>query len=182
MKKNNENLNPEEDSCDSRRRNSNSIEESIDFVGRNYRRDAFPEREVWRSLGVHRLGWWRRGRNIAAIAVGVTLTAAASVMIFNHTQQNQSQPVKTEQVTAPVSVDPLREVRRIDFEDASLPSVVAEIERIYGVKISGGEDASIRVSLSYEGNVTELLETINSLFGTQLAIETGVSDSQPDKR
>lgn len=160
------------------------VEDSIDFVGRHYRKEAFPEREVWRRLRVRPLAWWRRGRNIAAITVGVTLTAAASVMIYNHTQENQSQPVPTEQTAAPASVSAtsLLEVRRIEFSDAPLPSVVAEIERVYGVKVTGGENDSIRVSLSYEGNVTELLETINSLFGTQLAVEALPADSQPDKR
>ncbi len=67
----------------------------------------------------------------------------------------------------------LSQVKVIDFENTPLPLVVAGIEEAYGVEVGNLPDNSdeLRLSLHYEGHAVDLVETINSILGTQLTVE-----------
>ena len=61
----------------------------------------------------------------------------------------------------------------IDFEYAALPEVVKQIEKVYGVEIINmPEDAdSYHLTLHYEGDASDLINTINEILGTNLKIK-----------
>ena len=64
-------------------------------------------------------------------------------------------------------------VRAIDFDDTPLPVVVARIREVYGVDVAGmpADAAKYRLTLHYEGNVADLVESINEILGTQMTVE-----------
>lgn len=62
--------------------------------------------------------------------------------------------------------------QRLEFDDMPLSMVVKEIEKAYNVKISGlPADSDIHLTLSYEGNAYELIDTINQILDTNLKVE-----------
>lgn len=147
------------------------FKESLNFVTRMYRPDAFRPTRRFTVSG------WRRPAVAASIAGGILVAAACFFAVYNPSDSRERvpapQPVQTEQTQDPALV-----VKRIEFNDAPLSQVVAEIERVYGVEVSilNEEDKSLRLTLSYEGTPTDLIETINELLGTDLEI-TGTSES-----
>lgn len=145
------------------------MNESVEFVARYYRKDAFSARRGWRQLGLTSFQWWRT-RWAAAAAVIVALTATAGIYAYivsspSEARQPEAAPV-TEKVT-PIEVVS----RKIEFTDAPLADVVKEIERVYEVHVVNvPEKGDYRLTLSYEGTAKDLVETINELLGTSLGI------------
>lgn len=72
-----------------------------------------------------------------------------------------------------IPADPKEVVKVIDFENTPLPVVVDKIEEVYGVEVTGlPENAEeYRLSLHYEGNPVELVETINDILDIKMAIK-----------
>ncbi|MDE6100234.1 MAG: DUF4974 domain-containing protein, partial [Paramuribaculum sp.] len=70
------------------------------------------------------------------------------------------------------AVAPEKQIRTIDFENAPLEEVVARISEVYGVSITDvpAEASDYRLSLHYEGNVVDLVGTINELLAIDLKI------------
>lgn len=68
---------------------------------------------------------------------------------------------------------PTQVVRAIDFDNASLTDVIAKINEVYGISVTNlpANADSYRLSLHYEGNVVELVETINDILDTELTIK-----------
>lgn len=143
---------------------------NIDFVAKHYRKGAFSSEK-----GLHRIGFgparrWKPYRIAAAVVTFVALTATASFFIYN---EYSSEEVITEKVqtaeTTESGVD-LKTERVIDFDNAPLTVVVDEIKRVYGVEVTGlPENASeYRLTLRYEGNVVDLLNTINEILDLSL--------------
>lgn len=145
------------------------MNESVEFVTRYYRKDAFSARRGWRQLGLAYPQWWHT-RWAAAVAVIVALTATAGIYAYIssfHSATRQPE-VTTVSGTPATGVDVSR---KIEFTDAPLADVVKEIERVYEVHVVNvPEKGDYRLTLSYEGTAKDLVETINELLGTSLGI------------
>lgn len=144
-------------------------EKQIEFVAKHYRHGKFDAGKGWKRLGIAPSGWLRRIRVAAAVAGVVALTAVAAV-IYNHYSIPQSpeqpQPVQ-------VAVPTLEAVKVIDFDNAPLPTVIAEIREVYGVEIANvpANAEAYRLSLHYEGNVADLVDAINDILGTEMEVK-----------
>ena len=158
---------------------TDKFKESLEFVVKYYRRDAFhPDDELVRVVSVRR-PWWRRTAIAASVAVGVL---AASAFLYVNLTRVSSEPQMPEQtVVAPeMEVRVETEVKRIEFKDATLRQVAEAIEDTYGVEVEGiDSNSEIKLTLSYEGTAEDLVETINELLGTSLRINE--SGSVTDK-
>lgn len=157
------------------------FDESLNFVARHFRRDAFSVDNGLRAVGLggRRLFWlpasWPRSWRVAAASVaGVVLAATAAVTAWVVADIPSAGPAPADSVPQVVEQPaPRPAVNRVEFSDESLATVVAEIERVYGVKVSGldPQQESLRVTLSFSGTSGDLLEAINDLLGTKLTIE-----------
>lgn len=143
------------------------MERSFEFVTRFYRHGIFqPQRKF-----VKESRW--RGLAVAASITGAVIVAAACVLIY--VNRPEATPVSTTHESASmVEVPPEKVVKRIEFDDAPLTQVVKAIEDTYGVEISGLEDtdSNLTLTLSYEGNAIDLINTINELLNTNLKVRT----------
>lgn len=158
----------------------NKTEESIRFVTRHYQDDTLLPREGWQRFSVsHHISSLRR--NVAAAYIGaVVFAAAASIYYFNTrpdipaTVENMNvQPSETAGV-------PEQRIERIEFHNASLKEVVAEIERVYGVTIGNVPSEEMSITISYEGTAQDVVETINDLLTLNLTVSSK-SDSASRK-
>ena len=97
----------------------------------------------------------------------VILSATATILYREFNVKDvpqQSVPVE--------AVNPLAEVKVIDFENAPLRDVVEKIESVYGVKVEGlpsPADGYV-LSLHYEGTPAELIGVINDILGTEMTV------------
>lgn len=150
--------------------NHKKLEEDIQFVTRYYRDDTLLPARGWRLFRAnHGISAFRR--NIAAAAVAlIVLSASASFYFYLRT--NAPSSPQTELSTPAPTVALAETKQKIEFRDADLSEVVAEIEKIYDVKITGLPQQEIKVNISYEGTAAEVVETLNELFDTELAIES----------
>lgn len=139
----------------------------LNFIARHYRKGRFSTDAGWRRLGIARAPFRRRYRVAAAIASMVVLAAAAGLIYRGYATDDRA--VQTEEVRA---ASPLKAVKVIDFENASLETVVAKIETVYGVKVTNLPEAKEKYSLSlhYEGTPTDLIATINDILGTRMEV------------
>ena len=146
---------------------------SIDFVSRHYRRDAFDESRGWKRLGIKRFRW--SAFKVAASIAGLVAVSATAAIIYRELIVPQPQPVQEQQTTPPSEAAqmPTQVVRAIDFDNASLTDVIAKINEVYGISVTNlpANADSYRLSLHYEGNVVELVETINDILDTELTIK-----------
>lgn len=152
------------------------IKESIRFVASHYDSDAFSKmrkKEMLTAITGHRSFFpilSARWRAAAAVAV-VALVASASVLLIQNLSDRPDTPAAIETVPAETTVTPASvESAVIDYTDAPLKDVVADIERIYGVTVTGVPDYEIRLTIHYEGDAEDVVETINELLGTKLKI------------
>lgn len=149
------------------------IDESIDFVSSHYDGSLLPQ-EGWRRFSrTHRVPWLRR--NIAAACIGAIVLAASAASIYYISTSENSSGIETTEASSPSNnptpvFEPYKIVR-IQFSDAPLADVVKEIEKVYGVKVTNMPKEEVRLTISYEGNAYDVVETINELLGTNLAIE-----------
>lgn len=141
------------------------FKESVDFVSHFYRRDAFVARRRFVS---HYLLW--RWRGVAAALAGCVLAASAAIVYVGTHRIETAQPEVLPVVEMPV--EPVKtEVKRIEFVNAPLDSVVTRIENVYGVKVDGvSESDTMRLTLSYEGTAEDLVYAINLTLDTHLSI------------
>lgn len=144
-----------------------AMEKEISYVAKRYRRGKFATDKGWQRLGIAPSQRWRRMRVAAAIVSVIALSAVAA--IFYHEYSLYEEPIVERQMPE----TPDGKVRAIDFEDAPLPDVVARISEVYGVEVTGVPDnaGDYRLSLHYEGNVAALIETINEILGTNMAVK-----------
>ena len=145
-------------------------ERNIDFVAKHYRQGAFSAEK-----GLHRMGFniksrWRGFRIAAAVVSIVAVTAVASIIIHNEYASEGAVKEVMEQAT--VKPD-LKTVRSIDFDNAPLTTVTDEIKEVYGVEVSGLPDnaSTYHLTLHYEGNARDLVDTINEILATKLTIK-----------
>ncbi len=152
---------------------TDKIRRSLDFVVRYYRPGAFKP-DLWAFAP--QKSFWRRYAVAASVAGGILLAAAAvtAYVALNREETPQTplldkpEPIKkTPEVTLPITP----EIKKIEFNDASLPEVVKAIESVYGVKVNGNTSGQPNLTLSYQGTAEDLISTINDLLGTNLSIE-----------
>ena len=104
----------------------------------------------------------------AAIVSVIAFSAVAA--IFYHEYSLYEDPIVEQQMP---DTTPATAVKVIDFENVPLPTVISKIREVYGVEITDIPDnaADYRLSLHYEGNVADLLETINEILDTKMALK-----------
>lgn len=143
-------------------------DKNIDFVARHYREDSFVAEKALRRIRPVASGWWTRSRIAAAAVVLLAVSATAAVIIGKSLSVADSAPVTEEQTVPAAEV-----VRVIDFEEASLPVVIKKIKEVYGVEISGVPEKAdeYTLSLHYEGSAIDLVETINTILGTEMKVK-----------
>ncbi len=151
---------------------------NIDFVARHYRTGGFNVKSALTSMGLRRMWRWSPARIAAVAGLALVMSATAAVMIHQVYFSSRLEPVPvSESDVAPKTRTPsqpvLSEVRTIDFEDAPLSSVVAEIKAVYGVEVAGMPDNadSYRLTLHFEGNIQELVDCVNDILGTDMYIK-----------
>lgn len=141
---------------------------NIEFVAKHYRTGKFNADRGWKRLGIARRYWnWKRIS--AAAAVGVVVVSAAAFAVYeNYFAETTSQQLEIINTATPAYM-----VKAIDFENAPLPRVIESIENTFEVRISNIPDdaADFNLSLHYEGNVFELVETINDILDINLTVE-----------
>lgn len=144
--------------------------ESLTFVTEHFKEGALLAHNGWRRFKLsHHFSNFRR--NIAAASVAVAVFAATASICYysflnpSHTTDDTKSGVVIE---TPNTAE--AKIERIHFQNVPLKDVVAEIERVYGVTITNVPEEQIRVTISYEGTSSEVVETINELFETNLII------------
>ena len=144
-------------------------EKEIKFIAERYRSGRFSADKGWKRLGIRPVSIWRKYRVAAAVAAAVVITASAVVIYEVNTVPTATQP---EQVDTPTVVKD-NAIKVIDFENASLATVVERIKEVYGVDVVGLPESpeDYALSLHYEGTATDLVETINEILGTNLKVE-----------
>ena len=143
-------------------------DKDIKFIAQHYRAGRFNASEGWHRLGIKPAGNLRAWRIAAAAAILVAITATASYIYNYNTTPSRNVP---EEILA--TNRPLLTVREIDFDTTPLPVVVARIREVYGVDVTGMPSDAVKyhLTLHYEGNAYDLVETINEILGTQMTIE-----------
>lgn len=143
------------------------FEESLSFVVRFYRRGAF--RPTMLFVAPQR---WRRMAVAASVAFGIVVASACVYLLTTNAPVSETIEKTPETAVATTVEAPHTVSRRIKFDDAPLTRVVDEIETVYGVEVSPvADNDTTRLTLSYEGNAADLLDTINELLGTDLRLE-----------
>lgn len=140
---------------------------NIKFVATYWRPNAFSVKKGLVAIGIKKnINVWRR---VAVITIVVSILSASAAIYFalQKSQQNQS----LQQIEKTIErKHPLEKSKRIEFYDTPLSVVVPKIEEIYNIKIENLPDEEYRLSLSYEGNASDLVNTINELLGIELII------------
>ncbi|MCM1518510.1 MAG: DUF4974 domain-containing protein [Pseudoflavonifractor sp.] len=147
------------------------FEDSVDFVVRNYRHDAFSVDKGWRRLGLTHRVWWR-SRWAAACAVTVALAASAGIYAWLSVSAPTVTTLPATETVMPEAAPTAPKRSRIEFNDTPLDRVVKEIEAVYGVTVTNvPEGGDYRLTLSYEGTARELVATINDLLDIRMEVE-----------
>lgn len=144
---------------------------NIDFVARHYRADAFSRKDAWNAMGLGKIRRLRRLKAAAAVAGIVAFTAAAAIFVHYELRydsaENAGQP--------PVEESTVQQqfVTVLDFDNASLPEVLECIRTVYGQEVENVPDnaGEYRLTLHYEGNAADLVDTINDILGTEMSIK-----------
>lgn len=162
------------------------FQRETDFVSRHYREGAF--RPTLR-FGTSLRGFMTPKRWAAAILIAVTLTAGAMICYRILRTEPAPQPVPVERpVPAPAPVaepepvpepekpEPVPEaepevVSRIEFDDTPVSVVARKVEEVYGVRLGNLPADDPAVTISYEGNAADLVETLNELLGSEIVIK-----------
>ncbi len=159
-------------------KNKIKFEENIDFVASHYSGEVFSDeqkREDYCQITGKRLLpiYFTKRRSAAAVAVSVALVAIASSIAVYYSFVDKSpeeidkRPVEqVESAVLPEQPD----YAVVEFDDAPLAAVVSEIENLYGVQIEGVPEKEMRLTIHYEGDVQDLVETINDLLDINLEI------------
>ena len=144
--------------------------QDISYIAKRYRKGLFATDAALKRVKPAGVSFPARARIAVIAGVVVVLGATASILIRNHYADQEPKPATTSQT---VEIAPEAVSRVIDFENATLPTVVTKIKEIYGVDIvnlpDNAEDYTL--SLHYEGNASDLVETINMTLDTEMKIE-----------
>ncbi|MBD5311990.1 MAG: DUF4974 domain-containing protein [Muribaculaceae bacterium] len=178
-----------------------NFDSEVEFVARHWRQDAFEPKQAMERAGlvgsVRGQSVWSRlfGRSYrtvnrddvtsqpgrrrvwtAAASAAVVLMAAAAGLYLGLKPSEptvvEMPPVTVETVACDTIQQPQRmQVKRIEFENASLAEVTAAIESTYGVTLENVPVASEqRITMSYSGTADDVVETLNELFSLHITI------------
>lgn len=142
--------------------------ENISFIAKHFREGRFSTDKALKLIKSTGSTFWTPIRIAAASAVLVALSATAAVLIHStYFNAPDVLPENTEIVASEAVV------HVVDFENTPLPVVTAKISEVYGVEITNlPENADeYMLSLHYEGNALDLIDTINVILGTSMEIE-----------
>lgn len=145
-------------------------EREIKYVASRYRKGAFSTEKAWRKMGLVQHPWWSRNKIAATIAGIIFLSATATVFMHKYTAIDSTE---TETVLNDKKEESsVKTIKAIDFDNAPLTTVVAEIKKVYGVEVTNlpTDAASQHLTLHYEGNAIDLIERINEILDTNLEI------------
>lgn len=183
------------------------FDEEVEFVAKHYRKNAFrraarfvvpngirrnpagsmEQDNMQRGEGFVVPDVLRRRRAarrwIAAASCAVVLSASAyfiSQVAFKPVAKPEPSRVETVSVKT-VAAEP-EEIRRIEFNDAPLSTVAAEVERVYGVELDNITDPDVRISISYEGTASDFVETVNELLGTHITIKGENKNTETNRK
>lgn len=146
-------------------------DKDIRFIARHYAPGKFNVKKGWTRMGIDtHTAFWRPLRVAAAIAGVVAISATATFIYHTYTAAPDAN------IAAPYShpsVAPELAVKVIDFENAPLTVVAKRINEVYGVDVMNlpPDAENMKLSLHYEGNALELVDTINEILGTQMSIK-----------
>lgn len=154
----------------------NILDNHSDFVVSHFKDDYLLPDEGWRRFKLtNHIPFFKRNV-VAASVAAIVLAASASIYYYS----KDSQP-ETEDISLQTTLDTTtarNKIEKIEFHDASLKDVVAEIERVYNVSIANVPASDIRVNISYEGTAQDVVETINELLDTNLEISSGNNNNK----
>ena len=146
------------------------LEREIGFIARHYRQGLFNTEKALRKIRPTIKKIWSWQRIAAASCILIVVGATAALLIRN--SFNSERPVEIEKtITPPLPAKSISKV--IDFEGAPLSVVIDQISVVYDVEITNmpADAEEYRLTLHYEGNANDLIETINDILGTNLEIE-----------
>lgn len=152
---------------------ADKFKESLNFVTSHYREGAFrPDPDLFRTKRSFQQLLRRHGVAAAVVAGILTVAACAVVLSLRDAEIHEQliTPAETEQSVEPTVENTADSVVKLEFTDAPLSEVVEEIEKSYNVTVENIPATDLRLTLSYEGTATDLVDTINELLGTKLKI------------
>ncbi len=151
------------------------MEEDLQFVAHHFKEGTLLPSNGWRKFKLtHHLSSVRF-RVAAASIAAVVFAASASIYYFSsHTTPSTSEE-SIKVATQGTALPPDTKTAKIEFKNTPLSEVVAEIERVYGVKVINIPTDQIMVTISYEGTASDVVETINDLFDTHLKIASNAN-------
>lgn len=146
------------------------INREIDFIATRYKEGRFKKNEALRAIIPAKKGWWTPAKVAASAIILLAISASAAFLM---TVRYSGNPAQEKTIVISDPSDKAREIRVIDFEDTPLPTVAKKVSEIYEVEVSGlPENASeITISLHYEGNVDDLIDSINEILDTNLRVK-----------
>ena len=150
------------------------FEKEISFIAKYYQKGAFAVEPALRKITGSAKRWRFSARVAVAASLFIGICAFAAVYMIGYRDskpeepQDKILPAFQETETGPSVIS-----MTIDFEDAALPEVVKQIEKVYGVEIINMPDDadSYHLTLHYEGDASDLIDTINEILGTNLKIK-----------
>ena len=148
-----------------------NLEDRLIFIARHYRKGLFAVEPALRKVKNLKKRFWNFPKIAVACAILVVIGATAAIIVNN---SYHSSPV--EESAVPVSTETVKPAlisRVIDFDDVPLPVVVERINLVYGVEVTDLPDnaGDLYLSLHYEGNALELIDTINEILDTRMRIK-----------
>ncbi len=148
------------------------LRESIKFVSDHFKMGSLLPQKGWKRFRLaHHISFSRR--NVAAAGiVAVVLAASASIYYFTAPSGHSPSEETFEHVSMMNELPGEAKTAKIEFKNTPLKDVVAEIERVYEVKIANVPRENIMVTISYEGTAADVIETLNELFNINLIIAT----------
>lgn len=146
------------------------MKEEVTYISKRYHKGKFSVDKGWKRLGIKPSHKWS-GLKIAAAVASVAVLSATAAVIYHKYELNASPDNQDKEVAK--SVEPLKVVKVIDFENAPLPTVISRIKEVYGVEVVDVPDnaAEYHLSLHYEGNAVDLVTTINDILETQMSVK-----------
>lgn len=146
------------------------FEEECRFVVAHFKEGAFRTKELFESKVAFRNRRKIAIRWVAASLIAVTLSATA--IITYKIRSVEPEIVTTEQCVVDMADNSkAMEIIRLEFNDAKLSDVIKAVEEAYGVKLTNVPDEEIYLTLSYEGNAQDFIDTVNELLNTEIEIE-----------
>ena len=148
------------------------FDREIGFIAKHYKAGIFNTKKALRLIKPMRNIWsWQR--IAVASCIIIVLGATAGLLIRN--SYNTDQTEKLQEIENKISPKiPIESVSKIiDFDDTPLQIVIEQINLVYDVEISNipANAEDYRISLHYEGNVVDLIDSINEILGINLEIK-----------